>query len=81
MLGYDSAGNVSTWPGYMGGTATYTYDAENHLTQVAVPSGSFTYTYDGDGRPVPGFGFQNLGLGLRSGSGWRIWSQERPEHE
>jgi len=52
MLGYDSAGNVITWPGYMGGTATYTYDAENHLTQVAVPSGSFTYTYDGDGRRV-----------------------------
>lgn len=52
LLNYDSPGNVITYPGYMGGTASYTYDAENHLTQFSAPSGNFTYAYDGDGKRV-----------------------------
>jgi len=52
LLNYDSPGNVITYPGYMGGAASYTYDAENHLTQFSAPSGNFTYAYDGDGKRV-----------------------------
>jgi len=43
---YDAAGNLNTIPG--AGGASYTYDAENHLT---VTSG-VTYVYDGDGKRV-----------------------------
>ena len=41
---YDAAGNVYNIPA----TATYNYDAENHL----VSTGGVTYTYDGDGKRV-----------------------------
>jgi hypothetical protein len=41
---YDSAGNVISIPA----TATYTYDAENHLLSAA----GANYTYDGDGKRV-----------------------------
>jgi RHS repeat-associated protein len=45
---YDAAGNMIASPG----PSTYVYDAENHLTSTATPSGSATYTYDGDGKRV-----------------------------
>jgi RHS repeat-associated protein len=48
---HDLSGNMTT----EGGTAgyTYTYDAENHLTQASgMTGGPWTYAYDGDGLRV-----------------------------
>ena len=42
---YDSAGNIIAGPPT---GATFTYDAENHLTSTA----GVTYTYDGDGKRI-----------------------------
>jgi YD repeat-containing protein len=46
---FDTAGNLTTILGMGGGT--FTYDAENHLTQAAVNS-TAGYVYDGDGKRV-----------------------------
>jgi RHS repeat-associated protein len=43
---YDAAGSLHQITG--AGAATYTYDAENHLTSTA----GVTYSYDGDGKRV-----------------------------
>jgi RHS repeat-associated protein len=48
---YDAAGNMTSEPAPNG--YTYTYDAENHLTQAAGTStGTWTYVYDGNGLRV-----------------------------
>ena len=44
--GYDTAGNAISY-----GTASYTYNAENQLTQAAATS-TAGYVYDGDGKRV-----------------------------
>jgi len=46
---YDAAGNATSAPSPVG--ASYTYDAENHVTQVAASS-TVGYVYDGDGKRV-----------------------------
>jgi RHS repeat-associated protein len=45
-VGYDTAGNSISY-----GSSTYTYNAENQLTQAAAPS-AVGYVYDGDGKRV-----------------------------
>lgn len=47
---YDAAGNLMTIPGT--GGASYTYDADNHMTSTA----GVTYVYDGDGQRVEKLG-------------------------
>ncbi len=48
---HDLSGNMTTEGGTVG--YTYTFDAENHLTQAAgTPSGTWTYAYDGNGMRV-----------------------------
>jgi RHS repeat-associated protein len=46
---YDAAGNLTQGLGSGGSPKTYTYDAENRLTNF---NGEATYVYDGDGRRV-----------------------------
>jgi YD repeat-containing protein len=47
ILTYDAAGNVIN-----DGQHTYTYDADNHLTQVGGGGTTASYVYDGSGRRV-----------------------------
>ncbi len=48
---YDAAGNMTSEPSPIG--YTYSYDAENHLTQAAgTPTGTWNYVYDGNGLRV-----------------------------
>jgi RHS repeat-associated protein len=47
---YDAAGNLTAVPNPAG--ATYTYDAENRITQVVNNNGTASYVYDANGRRV-----------------------------
>jgi YD repeat-containing protein len=49
---YDANGNLTSKNPLGGPEVTYTYDAENRLTQVISGTQTTTYGYDGDGRRV-----------------------------
>ena len=48
--GYDTAGNLTSIPAPA--AATYSYNAENQMTQASTPVGVTGYVYDGDGKRV-----------------------------
>lgn len=68
---YDAGGNMTSEPSPNG--FTYTYDAENRLTQAAgTATGTWTYVYDGRGLRVEKSNASGGTLYWRSGSGATI---------